>query len=181
MDRLAERELRRRERVPGPLGLLLIDVDHFKSINEQFLLPGGDKVLTDLARTLTSSIRVVDSLGRIGGEEFMVIAPETNREGLWTLAERIRSAVENGEFSYKGDKIPVRVSIGGVVLDEETDPPASSTGVRNPAMKPPSGQAYADYDTLRHWASAALAEAKHTGRNRCVIHRLRDLPFEQAG
>src|SRR5947208_1277174 len=71
MDRLAERELRRRDRYPGPLSILLIDVDHFKSINERYLLPGGDKVLTDLARTLTGSIRGgVDSLGRIGGEEF---------------------------------------------------------------------------------------------------------------
>src|SRR5208337_5115100 len=47
MDRLAERELRRRDRYPGPLAILLIDVDHFKSINERYLLPGGDKVLTD--------------------------------------------------------------------------------------------------------------------------------------
>src|SRR5437588_10723930 len=89
MDRLAERELRRRDRYPGPLSILLIDVDHFKSINERYLLPGGDKVLTDLARALKESIRGVDFLGRIGGEEFMVIAPETDMEGAASLAERI--------------------------------------------------------------------------------------------
>jgi diguanylate cyclase (GGDEF)-like protein len=160
MDRLAERELRRRDRVPGPLSILLIDVDHFKSINERYLLPGGDKVLTDLARALTSSIRTVDSLGRIGGEEFMVIAPHTNMEGATTLGERIRISVEREEFVYKDDVIPVRVSLGGAVVDANME---------------------TDYDALKHWASAALAEAKRTGRNRCVMYHLGQLPFEQAG
>jgi diguanylate cyclase len=160
MDRLAERELRRRDRYPGPLSILLIDVDHFKSINERYLLPGGDKVLTDLARTLTGSIRNVDFLGRIGGEEFMVIAPQTNMDGASILGERIRSSVEQAEFVYKEELIPVRVSLGGAVVDTEME---------------------TDYDTLKHWASAALAEAKRTGRNRCVFYALSQLPFEQAG
>jgi diguanylate cyclase (GGDEF)-like protein len=64
MDRLAERELRRRARFPGPLALLLIDVDDFKSINERYLLPGGDKVLAELARTLKDSMRTIDTVGR---------------------------------------------------------------------------------------------------------------------
>src|SRR5437870_4409997 len=147
MDRLAERELRRRDRYPGPLGILLIDVDHFKSINERYLLPGGDKVLTDLAKTLTGSIRTVDFLGRIGGEEFMVIAPQTSMEGVTTLGERIRTSVEETVFTYKTEEILVRISIGAAVVEAEQE---------------------ADYDTLKHWASAALAEAKRTGRNRCV-------------
>ncbi len=160
MDRLAERELRRRERYPGALAILLIDVDHFKSINERYLLPGGDKVLTDLARTLTGSIRNVDFLGRIGGEEFMVIAPQTNMEGASTLGERIRSSVEQAEFVYKDETIPVRVSLGGAIVEVEQE---------------------SDYDNLKHWASAALAEAKRTGRNRCVLYALGQHPFEQAG
>jgi diguanylate cyclase len=160
MDRLTERELRRRERYPGPLSILLIDVDHFKSINDRYLLPGGDKVLTDLARTLSTSIRNVDVVGRIGGEEFMVIAPQTNMDGADKLGERIRSSVEKWEFTYKDHVIPVRVSLGGAVVDSEIE---------------------TDYDTLKHWASAALAEAKRTGRNRCVYYSLAQLPFEQAG
>jgi diguanylate cyclase (GGDEF)-like protein len=160
MDRLAERELRRRDRYPGPLTVALIDVDHFKSINERYLLPGGDKVLIDLARALAASIRTVDFLGRIGGEEFMVIAPNTDMEGAIKLGERIRSAVENAQFVYKSDLIPVRVSIGGAVAVTEVE---------------------ADYDTMKHLASSALSEAKQTGRNRCVFHPLADLPFEQAG
>ncbi len=161
MDRLAERELRRRDRVPGPLSILLIDVDHFKSINERYLLPGGDKVLTDLAKALQGSTCAgVDSLGRIGGEEFMVIAPHTNMDGAVTLGERIRSGVETEEFVYKEELIPVRVSIGGAVVDASME---------------------TDYDALKHWASAALAEAKRTGRNRCICYSLAQLPFEQAG
>jgi diguanylate cyclase (GGDEF)-like protein len=157
MDRLAERELRRRERFPGPLTVLLIDVDHFKSINERYLLPGGDRVLTDLARTLSGSVRTIDSLGRIGGEEFMVIAPQTDMEGAVTLGERIRSAVEQAEFAYKNEPIHVRISLGSAVADPQLE---------------------ADYDALKHCASAALAEAKRTGRNRCVHYALAQCPVE---
>jgi diguanylate cyclase (GGDEF)-like protein len=160
MDRLAERELRRRDRYPGPLAVLLIDVDHFKSINDRYLLPGGDKVLVDLAKALQVSIRTVDFVGRIGGEEFMVIAPHTNMEGAVVLGERVRGGVEQTTFVYKQDTIPVRVSIGGAVVDAGVD---------------------ADYDALKHLASAALSEAKRTGRNRCVFFTLAEIPsFEQA-
>lgn len=160
MDRLAERELRRRERYPSPLTVGLIDVDHFKHINSQYLLPGGDKVLVDLAKVLTSSLRTVDFLGRVGGEEFLTIAPETNFEGAEVLGERIRSTVESAPFQYKEHIIPVTVSIGFAVAD---------TGVP------------AEYEQMRHLASAALAEAKLQGRNRCVIHSLVENPFEQVG
>jgi diguanylate cyclase (GGDEF)-like protein len=160
MDRLAERELRRRERYPGALSIAMIDVDHFKQINDRYLLPGGDKVLVDLARCLTGSVRTVDFLGRIGGEEFMVIAPETSMDGAIVLGERIRSAVEATTFSYKEESIAVRVSVGFAVAEEGID---------------------TDYETLKHLAAAALSEAKKTGRNRCVFKVVPKLPFEQAG
>jgi diguanylate cyclase (GGDEF)-like protein len=160
MDRLAERELRRRERYPGALSVGMIDVDHFKSINERYLLPGGDKVLYELARVLNASLREVDMLGRIGGEEFLVIAPQTSMEGAMILGERIRSTVEQAAFSYKDESIPVRVSIGFAVVEE---------GVA------------VDYETLKHEAASALAEAKKTGRNRCVFRSVGKLTFEHAG
>lgn len=160
MDRLAERELRRRDRYPSPLALGLIDVDHFKEINARYLLPGGDKVLVDLAKTLQGALRTVDFLGRIGGEEFLLIAPETNLEGAVVLGERVRSMVEKTVFSYKEHIIPVRVSIGFAVADE---------GVTT------------DFEGMRTVAAAALSEAKLTGRNRCVLHSLSRTPFEQAG
>jgi diguanylate cyclase len=159
MDRLAERELRRRERYPGPIAIGIIDVDHFKQVNDRYLLPGGDKVLTDLARCLTASARNVDFLGRIGGEEFMVIAPETHMEGAIVLGERIRSTVENTEFHYKDDLIAVRVSIGFGVADPDTP---------------------VDFEAIKHLAASALADAKRPGRNRCVYKTLLKLPFEQA-
>ncbi|MFO0967327.1 MAG: diguanylate cyclase [Gemmataceae bacterium] len=160
MDRLAERELRRRDRYPGPLSIGLIDVDHFKDINARFLLPGGDKVLVDLAKVLTTSLRTVDLLGRIGGEEFMVIAPETDMDGAKAVGERIRSAVERGLFTYRDAIIPVRVSIGFAVCDDGAE---------------------VDYESMKHTAAAALSEAKTTGRNRCVFFSMPRTPFEQAG
>jgi diguanylate cyclase (GGDEF)-like protein len=165
MDRLAERELRRRDRYPGPLSLGLIDVDHFKEINARYLLPGGDKVLIDLGKALNSSLRTVDLLGRIGGEEFLVIAPETNMDGARILGERIRSTVEKTIFTYKEAIIPVRVSIGFAV-DDGMDEPG--------AMKP-------DYEQMKHAAAAALSEAKNTGRNRCVFYAMPAFPIEAAG
>jgi diguanylate cyclase (GGDEF)-like protein len=160
MDRMTERELRRRDRYPSALALGLIDVDHFKQINANYLLPGGDRVLVELAKCLTSSLRNVDFVGRIGGEEFLVIAPETNTEGAVVLGERIRSEVEKHVFTYKEHTIHVTVSIGFAVADQGM---------------------VADYEQMRHVAAAALSEAKITGRNRCVIVPASKHPFEQAG
>jgi diguanylate cyclase (GGDEF)-like protein len=162
MDRLAEKELRRRDRRAAPIALGLIDVDHFKEINTRYLLAGGDKVLVDLAKALTASLRTgtVDLLGRIGGEEFLVIAPETSMEGARALGERIRSTVANTVFNYKGETIPVRVSIGFAVA-EQGEP--------------------AEFEQMKHIAAAALSEAKITGRNRCVFFAIGCYPFEQAG
>ncbi len=148
IDRLAEAEIRRRARYPSPLALGFIDADHFKEINGRYLLPGGDQVLVDLAKVLSASVRTVDTVGRVGGEEFMVVAPETNLEGAMVLGERIRSAVAEHCFLYKAQQIPVTVSAGFAVVE---------------AMVP------AEYDLLKHISAAALAEAKSTGRNRTVI------------
>jgi diguanylate cyclase (GGDEF)-like protein len=160
MDRMTERELRRRDRYPSALALGLIDVDHFKQINANYLLPGGDRVLVELAKCLTGSLRNVDIVGRIGGEEFLVIAPETGTEGAAALGERIRTAVERHVFTYKEHTIHVTVSVGFAVADE--------------------GLA-ADYEQMKHIAAAALSEAKVTGRNRCVLFPVTKAPFEQAG
>jgi len=160
MDRLAEREVRRRDRYPSPLSLGLIDADHFKKINEVHLLSGGDQVLVDMGKSLMSSLRTVDFLGRIGGEEFLVVAPETNLAGASSLGERIRSTVEGQLFTYKHAIIKVTVSIGIAVAEAGTP---------------------AEYEQLKHVAAAALGEAKYAGRNRCVLHSLANCPFEQAG
>jgi diguanylate cyclase (GGDEF)-like protein len=151
MDRLAESEIRRRARYPSALAVGIIDADHFKEINNRFLLPGGDQVLIELSKTLTASLRTVDSVGRIGGEEFLVVAPETSTEGAASLGERIRSAVETSHYLYKGEHIKVTVSGGFAVAEASIA---------------------SDYDQLKHYAAAALAEAKAKGRNRMVIRSL---------
>lgn len=158
VDRLAEAEMRRRTRYPSPLALGFIDADHFKAINSRYLIPGGDQVLVDLSKVLSASVRTVDTLARVGGEEFIVIAPETNLEGAVVLGERIRSAVQSFPFSYKGEPIEVTVSAGFAVAD---------IGVP------------ADYDQLKHLAASALAEAKLNGRNRCYVHALGQPLVEQ--
>jgi diguanylate cyclase (GGDEF)-like protein len=159
---LAEKELRRRERHPSPLALGVIDIDHFKDINSRYLLSGGDQVLVDLAKVLAGTLRTssVDFLGRIGGEEFLVIAPQTDLDGVQALAERMRVTVEDTTFHYNDEPIRVTVSIGFAVSE--------------------SGEV-ADYQHLKHIADQALNQAKRTGRNRCVLARAARPPFEQAG
>jgi len=151
MDRLARNELLRRARVPAPLMLGLIDADHFKDINTRYLLSGGDHVLAWLAQTLANSVRTVDTVGRVGGEEFMVVAPETNYEGALVLAERMRSTVAGNHTLYNGEPIRITISLGIAVA--ETD-------------------VMVGYDAMRHAAAEALSEAKKSGRNRCVVHRI---------
>jgi diguanylate cyclase (GGDEF)-like protein len=160
MDSLADKELRRRERYPSPLALGMIDADHFREINQRYLHPGGDQVLIDMGKVLNGSLRTVDMLGRIGGEEFLLIAPETDLEGARVLGERIRGNVQEAAFSYKGETIRVTVSVGFAVV--AADEPV-------------------DYDQLKHVAAAALSRAKHGGRNRCEFEPAVRPAFEQAG
>lgn len=159
IEQLVRSELRRRARYPTPLAVALVDVDNFKDINSRCLLPGGDQVLVSLSRTLMTSLRTVDTIGRIGGDEFMVVAPETDADGASALAERIRSAVEAGRYQYKEAVIRVTVSVGFGVA-------AATQG--------------ADYDQLRHAAAAALQEAKSQGRNRCSVQTAWGRPADAA-
>jgi diguanylate cyclase (GGDEF)-like protein len=153
MDRLIRNELYRRSRHPASLALAVVDVDHFKDVNTRFLLPGGDHVLTWLGQLLSQSLRTVDTVGRIGGEEFLILAPETTREGAMVLAERVRQNVEKGQTSYDGQIIRVTVSVGVSVAEQNVA---------------------ASYEQLKHLAATALSEAKMLGRNRCVIRTVTD-------
>ena len=154
MDRLAKTEVLRRARTPSPLAVALVDADNFKSVNTRFLLPGGDHVLVWLGQTLVNAVRTIDTVGRVGGEEFMVVAPETGAEGAQILAERIRRTVELGETEFNSESIKLTVSVGMVVAEADT---------------------LVGFDQMRHAASAALEEAKETGRNKCVVKQLTSL------
>jgi diguanylate cyclase (GGDEF)-like protein len=151
IDLIARKELLRRSRIPTPITLVMIDVDFFKQINTTYLYSGGDHVLIWLSGILQNSIRALDSLGRVGGEEFLVIAPSTDSTGAAVLAERLRENVAAASTVYNGQGIGVTISLGLAVAD---------------AAVPTT------YDELRERAAAALKEAKDAGRNRAVIHEL---------
>jgi diguanylate cyclase (GGDEF)-like protein len=153
MDGLIKFELRRRQRYPCPLTLGLIDLDELKDINTRWLLPGGDQVLVHVGRLLAEAGRTSDTVGRIGGDEFMIIAPETPLAGATTLADRLRDTVAEHPASYDSQLIPATVSIGFAVASEATP---------------------ATYDQLKYVAAAALNEAKSSGRNRVVVRSLSD-------
>jgi diguanylate cyclase len=148
IELIARKELLRRARTPAPITIVLIDADHFKQINTDYLYPGGDHALKWLANVLQDSIRASDSLGRVGGEEFVVVAPETDGAGAMVLGERLREAVAGGATEYNGRLLRVTISLGLAVADATT--PAA-------------------YEELRDCAAEALREAKENGRNRAVI------------
>ncbi len=150
IDQAVEEESSRRSRYPAPLALGLVDADHFREINRRHLHPGGDQALIGLARALANSLRKADRVGRVGGEEFLVLSPQTGLYGATALAERLHATVAQTPIHYNGEAIAVTVSIGFVVAEAGTP---------------------ADFRELRHHAAAALAEAKKAGRN-CAIVRV---------
>lgn len=123
---------------------LMIDVDHFKAINDRFGHAEGDNVLATVAAVIASQLRTSDVLGRIGGEEFLIWLPETSIEAAMALAERLRAAVADLQFELGGDPQTITVSIGAA---------ARTTADLQPEM-------------LIRRADRALYVAKHAGRNR---------------
>lgn len=151
IDIIARKELLRRSRLPTPLTVVLIDIDHFKQVNTNHKHTGGDHLLMWLAGVLQNSIRAQDSLARVGGEEFLVIAPNTDAMGAAVLAERLRENVASGSTTYNNHSIGVTISLGLAVAEAGTS---------------------VAYDDLRECAAGALKEAKENGRNRAVIRSL---------
>jgi diguanylate cyclase (GGDEF)-like protein len=142
---LLESEVRRARRYRRAVSLLFIDIDHFKQVNDRFGHQAGDQVLTRLARMLESCVRDTDLVGRYGGEEFVVLLPEsTEREGS-SLAERLRRSVEARAFDVEGEHAHITLSIGVASFFPEQ----VGTG-----------------DELVRAADEALLRAKGLGRNR---------------
>ncbi len=145
LEESLKRELHRSKRRNDTLGVIMMDVDHFKQLNDTHGHEAGDEVLQRLAQLLMEQTRKEDITCRYGGEEFVIILPETPPEGCAQRAENLRSQIERGlQFEYNGKSIgPVTVSAGV-------------------AIYPTDGQSE---QTLLHNADIALYQAKQNGRN----------------
>lgn len=145
-----EEELARSVRTRSPLGVLMLDVDHFKAVNDTYGHLAGDRVLARVAEVTRSVLREGDVLCRYGGEEFLAVLPGAARRDVERISERIRRAVRDAAITDGPRTIRVTVSLGGSVRD---------------------GAAPLDGEQLLHHADQALYAAKATGRDRVVIAR----------
>lgn len=123
-----EQEVQRSDRYGSPLSVLMLDIDDFKEVNDTRGHLVGDAVLTQLALLLQSRIRGIDSIGRYGGEEFLVILPETDGISATLLSDRLREAVAEHLFSHDGEAIHVSLS-GGVASYRDSQTPSELIGI----------------------------------------------------
>jgi two-component system, cell cycle response regulator len=144
---LAETELQRSLRYKRPLSLIMLDIDHFKGFNDQYGHQLGDELLCSLVSQCQKALRNVDILGRYGGEEFVILMPETGVPGALRAAERLREKIENLKISTAQGNLSVTVSMGASSLETESQQET--------------------LDRLIKRADTALYAAKDAGRN-CV-------------
>jgi diguanylate cyclase (GGDEF)-like protein len=133
-------EFQRMQRTGSVYAALLLDVDHFKRINDTFGHEGGDVVLREIAAVFVAGVRVTDLLARFGGEEFLILLPDTDAQGAHTMAEKIRMAVADNRFSVAA-QVTISVGIACATPDDRVE------------------------DDIVRRADAALYEAKRNGRN----------------
>ena len=114
---LAVRELAFARRRSSPLAAIMLDIDHFKQINDRYGHPVGDEVIATVARRLSATARTTDVICRYGGEEFTILLPDTDDEGAGTLAERLRASVSDRPIETKAGLLPVTISVGVSGLD----------------------------------------------------------------
>jgi len=141
-----DREIARCLRHGRPLALVMLDIDHFKKINDTHGHLTGDHVLRELAKRLNGRMRREELLARYGGEEFAVVLPETGKPGALEFGEQLRGLVAKDPFEFEGDKMPVTISVGVTVLEGEQ----------------------VDIDTFIKRADDNLYAAKRGGRNQVI-------------
>ncbi|HEX3344620.1 MAG TPA: GGDEF domain-containing protein [Polyangiaceae bacterium] len=141
-----DKELMRARRHQRELSFLMLDIDHFKKVNDVHGHLAGDYVLKEVARLIQQRIRRDEVLARYGGEEFAIILPETTLEGACALAEGLREKIEESRFVFQGETIRVTISIGAALLIEDHR---------------------ASLDLIKK-ADEKLYEAKRAGRNRVL-------------
>ena len=156
-DALLMRELQRTERYKTPLGLVLLDIDHFKRINDNFGHPMGDEVLRNVSRLVTSSVRVTDTAARYGGEEIAIVFTQTTAQGVCEVTERLRQRLADFSHVHQGNGVKCTASFGISVCDGRGLTPNATALVER--------------------ADRALYQAKRMGRN-CVVPWTPDLDLE---
>ena len=142
-----KKEISRTNRHKTPLSLLMLDVDGFKEVNDQYGHEAGDLVLQQISQKLVEQVREMDSVARMGGEEFSLLLPNTEKKDAAKLAERIRLAVEQESCQVQKQTIHVTVSIG-----------VASYSKKTPTLE----------DIIRQ-ADHSMYKAKNLGRNRVVV------------
>lgn len=149
MERFVE-ELAWSVRYHEPLSVFMIDIDHFKKVNDTYGHACGDEILKQTAKTLTSSLRTEDIVARYGGEEFIVLLSNTNADGAMTAAENLRSAVQQVDFCCSDIHLRLTISIGVATYDYGSE---------------------LSIDAIIGRADNALYAAKKDGRNRVVFYK----------
>ncbi|NNL76715.1 MAG: GGDEF domain-containing protein [Desulfobacterales bacterium] len=151
---LMDNELSRARRYKKPISLVLLDLDHFKKINDTYGHPVGDIVLKEVSKSIKNTIRESDTAARYGGEEFAIVLPETDLKGAAIVAERLRRAVERQRIDAKGINVGVTISVGAACYQ-------ASAGTK-------------EKSEIIASADNALYSSKHTGRNKISVVDLAD-------
>lgn len=149
--RRIQEEKARAKRTGAPVAFILFDIDHFKRLNDTYGHNAGDMVLKRLAIKLMEALRDYDIACRYGGEEFLIVSPETDREQVLKLAERLRTTIAATTFSTDAQDISITVSIGVAQLQDDDS-----------------------IETVISRADAALYQAKKSGRNRVMTDNHKD-------
>jgi diguanylate cyclase (GGDEF)-like protein len=147
---MLERELARSARKEGAVGAIMVDVDHFKQVNDTRGHAGGDAVLVEIARRLKSGLREYDAAGRYGGEEFLIVLPGAGADEAAEVAQRLRLAVAAEPIQLAREQVQVTASFGAAVSATDQN---------------------LDADALIRAADEALYMAKRGGRNRVELAR----------
>jgi len=141
-----QREVARMQRKQAPLSVIMVDVDHFKKVNDTYGHMAGDEVLLEVAKRMRSSVRPYDAIGRYGGEEFLIVLGECDPETALDIAERARSRIACENVETQSGKVSTTVSLGITSVTSSCGP-----------------------DKLIHTADLALYRAKEGGRNRVEV------------
>ena len=150
-------QLKLSNRNQQPFGLLMLDVDHFKKFNDQYGHQCGDFVLKALAKLMESLKREQDTVARWGGEEFIILLPDTDLKGALIMAERLRSAVENHTFNDGVNRHQLTITVGATVFD---------------LLSHQIDQTIRKADTALYWG-------KEQGRNRCYAYTNRMIDLKE--